>query len=773
MSIKFKISLAMGTLIVLLILVGGTASVLTGRLANMFGEYGVADRTNEILGEMELQLAKARQASSAFRTNGGSQNTDAFNSAVARITDLETEWRRAAEDAETNARIDEIAALIGDYKNAFAAATDAEEQRLVVVERLQASGEAARQAVSDVMIGAHLSGDRTGSFNAGRATMEVLQGEFFLERFQIYNDRSSLDNSQEAIANAQRRLADLDAKLADKRLKALAETALTEFANFAEGSVEVADIILTRNGHYADMDRLGPEFSALIGIEAEANRTRKNTLGSDVTSLASSTMTIVGIVAVAGSVLGAFLSIGLGRIISRPINTMTETMSVMAEGNLDVEISGVDDKFEIGSMARALEVFRDNTRKARELTEETERVRAKAEQDRRAADEQERLRADQQRIVAEREAQASAERLADFQAFQTAMQSAVARAAAGDFKANVPSDFKDASLNELAKLLNGLLSDLHTSFDEVLTHMQLLSRGRLDIEISGNRQGAFQQLQDSFNETVTALSRTVSSITESSNSVSDNAKVLQASSSEMAQRAEGTSASVEETATAVEEISASIKAVVERADMATRSTKKVEESAKKGREVAHDTRNAMDEMAHASGQIERVIGMIEEIAFQINLLALNAGVEAARAGDAGRGFSVVASEVRALAQRSQEAVHEINGVIEGNVRSVKTSVDHVKRSQDSLEQIISEVAVAATQISEIASAVSEQSVSINEINRAIQSIDQTTQSDASSIEELNALSHVLFSDAQGLESAVSVFQTTGLDEAEDTSRMSA
>jgi methyl-accepting chemotaxis protein len=772
MSIKLKISLAMGTLILLLILVGGTASVLTGRLSNMFSEYGDASRTSEILNEMELQLANARLASSGFRANGSSENIDEFNRAIADINSLETEWRQSSQDTDTEQRIEEISTLIGTYNNAFLEATVAEAERLVIVERLRSSGGAARQAVSDVMIGSHLSGDRTSSFNAARATMEVLQGAFLLEQFQVDNDRASLDASLEAVANAERRLAELDAKLTDKRLKELTKTALSEFATFAEGAAQVANIILTRNGHYADMDQLGPRFSALIGVEAETNNSLKNTLGQSVTSLASSTMTIIGAVAAAGGLLGAFLSVGLGRIISRPINAMTETMSVMAEGNLEVEITGVEDKHEIGSMARALEVFRDNTRKARELTEETERVRAKAEEDRKAADEQERLRVDQQRIAAEREAQANSERLADFQAFQSAMQSAVARAASGDFTASVPSNFKDASLNQLSGLLNSLLSDLNASFDEVLGHMQLLSHGRLDIEISGDRKGAFRELQESFNETVTALSRTVASITENSTSVSDNAKVLQSSSSEMAQRAEGTSASVEETATAVEEISASIKAVVERADMATKSTQKVEESAKKGREVAEDTRQAMDEMAQASGQIERVIGMIEEIAFQINLLALNAGVEAARAGDAGRGFSVVASEVRALAQRSQEAVQEINGVIEGNVRSVKTSVDHVKRSQDSLEQIIAEVAVAATQISEIAAAVGEQSASINEINRAIQSIDQTTQSDASAIEELNALSHVLFSDAQGLESAVAVFQTGASVSLPDT-RLSA
>ncbi len=773
MSIKLKISLAMGALIVLLMIVGGTASLLTQRLADTFSEYRETAQTSILLSRLEQELYMTRVASLEYQTNGGEEHIAEFEKHLESILQSKAQLEELVNTSDIAASLAALPELIARYKESFLAATQESEKLSQVVERLQASGAAARQAVSDVMIGAHLMGDRTASFMAGRAATEVLQGEFFLERFLVYNDRPSLDLSQEAIASAKDRLNELMGGLTDQRQIELAQKALTEFEAFSGDSVEVSNIILTRNGHFADMDQVGPEFLYIIGSVMTAKEQRQNTLGPEGAALAASTIQLIGLVAVAGVVLGTIMTIGLGRVISRPINGMTDAMTQMADGNLDTEIVGLEDKNEIGKMARALEVFRDNTRKGQELAEEAERVRNKAEQDRLAAEAQEREIEDARRATEEAEAKATAARLAEFQSFQAAMERAVGSAAAGDFGVKMSANCSEDGLNSVANLLNSLLGDLKNSFDEVLNRMMLLSQGQLNISIDGDRQGAFRDLQESFNATVTALSDTVARISDNSDSVADNAKVLQSSSSEMAQRAEGTSASVEETATAVEEISASIKNVVENAQKATDSTKRVEDSARKGREVADDTRLAMDDMTRASGQIERVIGMIEEIAFQINLLALNAGVEAARAGEAGRGFSVVASEVRALAQRSQDAVQEINVVIEEKVSSVKKSVDHVKRSQDSLEQIISEVSVASTQISEIAAAVNEQSVSINEINRAIQSIDQTTQSDASSIEELNALSHVLFNDAQGLEGALSVFRNQRDDEGESDDKLTA
>lgn len=771
MSLKLKISLAMGFLIVVLTIVGLSASLLTTRLANMFAEYRATAQNDRVFHAVLKDLLEARLAAMKFRSGGGADDITEFRGNVGEIVVAQEELNAIASTYDFGSELPQLGVLVGAYFDGFLAATEQQAVNDEAFSVVAGSGTAARAELSAVLEAAHQFGNDEAAYHAGRAVTEVLLARLYFERFLVGNEQASLDRARESMGAAEDEMNLLLRDLSPGALRDRAEGAVSEFANFRSKAAEVADAIFARNANYAEMDSVGPQFNAIIEDVIDANYERPNVLGPEGPALAANTIRIVSVIAVVGFILGSLLAFTLTRAISRPINGMTQAMSQMADGDLETEIIGLDDKHEIGRMAKALEVFRDNTLQAKELAAETERVREKAEEERRAQEEKERRDLEAQHAAEAEQAAVAAERLAEFERFQAEMQEAVRRASSGDFSQQMVAEFRDDELNTLASLMNRLNSDLQSSFAEVLSHMSLLSSGHLDIQIVGDRQGAFRELQDSFNDTVKSLTETVARISEGSGSVADNAKALQASSSDMARRAEGTSASVEETATAVEEISASIKNVVDNAEKATSSTQQVESSARKGREVAEGTKHAMEDMTRASEQIERVIGMIEEIAFQINLLALNAGVEAARAGDAGRGFSVVASEVRALAQRSQEAVQEINAVIEENGRSVQKSVEHVKLSEDALEQIMSEVGVASAQISEIAAAVSEQSVSINEINRAIQTIDTSIQSDASSIEELNALSHVLASDADGLNQAVSVFKTHQTEQMED--RLSA
>ena len=152
----------------------------------------------------------------------------------------------------------------------------------------------------------------------------------------------------------------------------------------------------------------------------------------------------------------------------------------------------------------------------------------------------------------------------------------------------------------------------------------------------------------------------------------------------------------------------------------------------------------MKKIVHSSEQISGIITTIDEIAFQTNLLALNAAVEAARAGESGRGFSVVASEVRNLAQRSSEAAKEIKNLIQ-------ESQMHITQGREFIANV-------SNLISEIAVSIDHQAMSLNEINLAMSQIDQETQSNAAQSEQLSATSELLMDNAKQLQNLMHNFK---------------
>ena len=168
---------------------------------------------------------------------------------------------------------------------------------------------------------------------------------------------------------------------------------------------------------------------------------------------------------------------------------------------------------------------------------------------------------------------------------------------------------------------------------------------------------------------------------------------------------------------------------------------------------------AMSRIERSSEKIGQIIGVIEDIAFQTNLLALNAGVEAARAGDAGRGFAVVASEVQALATRSSDAAKEIKALISTSSQQVGAGVDLVGETGKALSAIVNSVSSVTQLVDGIASSSREQSVGISEINTAVRQLDQVTQQNAAMVEEANAASHTMRSEAESLADLVSRFHT--------------
>jgi methyl-accepting chemotaxis protein len=167
----------------------------------------------------------------------------------------------------------------------------------------------------------------------------------------------------------------------------------------------------------------------------------------------------------------------------------------------------------------------------------------------------------------------------------------------------------------------------------------------------------------------------------------------------------------------------------------------------------------MDDINAQAKKIGEIIAVIDGIAFQTNILALNAAVEAARAGEQGRGFSVVASEVRTLAQRSAEAAREIRTLIGTSVERIDAGVGKVQLAGQTMTRIVGAIERVSTTVGEISSAASQQAQGIEQVSQAVAEMDRNTQQNAALVEEASAATESLRTQAQTLASMLARFRT--------------
>ncbi|QDU57661.1 methyl-accepting chemotaxis protein [Aeoliella mucimassa] len=242
-----------------------------------------------------------------------------------------------------------------------------------------------------------------------------------------------------------------------------------------------------------------------------------------------------------------------------------------------------------------------------------------------------------------------------------------------------------------------------------------------------------------------------------STSVASAAQQLSGASDTLSSGTQESASSLEETAASLEQITATVRQNADNAEQANQLANSSRKTAEQGGEVVSHAVQAMQEISDSSRKIADIITTIDEIAFQTNLLALNAAVEAARAGEQGRGFAVVADEVRSLAQRSGTAAREIKRLIEDSVDKVKAGSELVNKSGETLSDIVTSVKRVTDIVAEIAAASSEQTAGIEQINKAITQIDHVTQDNASQTEEMSCTASSLLNQSQLLQTVVSQF----------------
>ncbi len=298
-------------------------------------------------------------------------------------------------------------------------------------------------------------------------------------------------------------------------------------------------------------------------------------------------------------------------------------------------------------------------------------------------------------------------------------------------------------VEEVNKTLDSLLLPI-TSASYCLKEMAV---GNLDTDMWGDYKGDHAVIKDNLNATLAAMNDILSQVAIIVDQMANGAGQTSASSQSLSQAATESASSLEEITASMHQLASQTSMNADNASQASLLADQARVSALTGEKQMDNMVKAMNDINVSATNISKIIKAIDEIAFQTNLLALNAAVEAARAGMHGKGFTVVAEEVRNLAQRSATAAKETAEMIEDSIKKTEIGTKIAEETSKALKEIVTEATKVTDLIGEITSASKEQAQGIAQINQGLTQQNQVTQQvtanaeeSASASEELSGLS---------------------------------
>ncbi len=533
------------------------------------------------------------------------------------------------------------------------------------------------------------------------------------------------------------------------------------------GNLDEAKILL--NGDFTTQE---VTYSNAIKALLDFNAHFAEKIATDNTIRANEVVTwnyILGFIVVA---LGIIFGYVITKLITKPINEVKSMIELMAGGQLGKRLN-LTQKDELGEMGRALDDFVDKLQKyvigaLNQLSRGDFSAHIPPQSDK------------------DEIAPAVNKTVEEIKGVVKEIKELVAEATEGKLSTRGDLSKLQGGYAEIVKGINSLLDAVVIPVQEGSKVLEVMATGDLTVRMTGEYKGDFRIIKESINQLGEALNGVLTEITEAVQATASASNQISASAEEMAAGAQEQSAQASEVASAVEEMTSTIVETTKNANYAAENAKIAGNTAQTGSSVVYETVEGMkrisDVVGNAAGtiqalgkssdQIGEIVQVINDIADQTNLLALNAAIEAARAGEQGRGFAVVADEVRKLAERTTKATKEIAVMIKTIQKDTADAVASIQMGEqevesgkqmavkagDSLKGIVDATNKVIDMINAVASASEEQSSAAEEISKSIESINNVTHESATGIQQIARASEDLNRLTENLQALINRFR---------------